>query len=189
MGPVRAFATVFLAVFLIIFLGSALVTFLMPKTYTASARLAVSETSQVRVFQSVELLAQVSRRLDLPTVFAVRYGESKPWSESRVETALRRLVQVRQLPGTNVVEVRVSGRFPAECARLANEVAEAGAQLAPPGSASIRIIDQAEPPLRASRPNKALNLALGAVVGIFLGTMSGGVGAKLAVGFDRSSRG
>jgi hypothetical protein len=29
-----------------------------------------------------------------------------------------------------------------------------------------------------------LNLTLGALVGIFLGTMAAGVGAKLAVGFD-----
>ncbi len=50
-------------------------------------------------------------------------------------------------------------------------------------SGSIRMIDQAQLPVRPSRPNKPLTL--GAVVAILLGIMAGGVGAKLALGFDR----
>ena len=66
---------------------------------------------------------------------------------------------------------------------MANAIAETGTQTGH-RSGSIEIIDRAVAPLRPSRPNKALNLALGALVGIFLGTMAGGVGAKLAVGFN-----
>ena len=89
-----------------------------------------------------------------------------------------------QAPGTDLIEIRVYGRSPAECAQLANEIAETGVRQARHGSGPIRIVEQAVPPPRPSRPNKPLNLALGAVVGIFLGTMAGGVGAKLAVGVD-----
>ncbi len=38
------------------------------------------------------------------------------------------------------------------------------------------------------RPTRPLYLALGALVGLVLGAMAGGVGAKLAVGFDGCSR-
>jgi capsular polysaccharide biosynthesis protein len=181
MSPARAFATVFSAVFLFILLGSAVLTFLLPETYTSVARVAAPE---LKAFQSPELLKEVSKNLSLPETLAARYGESKPLEAQRVEDFLRRSVQVRKLPSTGLVEVRVQSRSRAEAANLANEIAETGARQTPPGSGEVRLVDKALPALRPSRPNKALNLALGAVVGIFLGTMAGGVGAKLAVGFD-----
>jgi uncharacterized protein involved in exopolysaccharide biosynthesis len=184
MSPARAFATVFLAVFLFIFLSSALVTFVLPETYRTTARVVAPDPAHLQLFQSTELLKEVSQQLNLPEALAARYGENKPLEEKRVEELLRRSVQVRRLPGTDLIEIRVYGRSPAECAQLANEIAETGARQARHGSGSIRIVDPAVPPLRPSRPNKPLNLALGALVGILLGTMAGGVGAKLVVGFD-----
>jgi LPS O-antigen subunit length determinant protein (WzzB/FepE family) len=44
------------------------------------------------------------------------------------------------------------------------------------------------PPLKPVRPNKPLNLALGALVGTLLGAMAGGVGARLAIGVGRDNR-
>ncbi len=186
MSPARAFATVFMAVFLFIFIASTLVTFMLPETYRASARVLAPGAAHLRAFQSAELLREVSRQLHLPETFAAGYGESKPLEEERVQDLLRRAVQVRRLAGTDLVEIRVYGRSPAECAQLANAIAETGAQPARSGSGSdsLKIVDRAVPPLKPARPNKPLNLALGAVVGVFLGTMAGGVGAKLAVGFD-----
>ena len=159
-------------------------TFLLPETYSAHARVVAPDAAHLQLFQSAELLKQVSQQLNLPETFAARYGENKPLEDQRVADLLRRSVQVRRLPGTDLIEIRVYSRSPAECAQLANEIAETGARQARHGSGSIRIVEPAVPPLRPSRPNKPLNLALGAVVGIFLGTMAGGVGAKLAVGFE-----
>ena len=181
MSPVRAFATVFLAILLFIFLGSAALTFLLPETFTSVARVAAPD---LKAFESAELLKEVSKSLSLPETLAARYGESNPLEAHRVQDFLRRSVRVRRLPGSGLIEIRADGRSPGECAQLANEVAETGARQTPPGSGSVRIVDKAPPPLRPSRPNKPLNLALGAVVGAFLGTMAGGLGAKLAVGFD-----
>ncbi len=181
MSPARAFAGVFLAVFLLIFLSGAVVTFILPESYTAVARVIATEAVvQLQLLQSADLLKAVSQELKLPAALAARYGENKPWDDKRVEDFLRRAVQVRRLPGTDVISIRVDSHSPTEAAQLANEIA-AHAQRA---SGSIRLIDKAVPPLRPSRPNKPLNLALGAVVGIVLGIMAGGVGAKLAVGFD-----
>jgi uncharacterized protein involved in exopolysaccharide biosynthesis len=180
MSPVRAFATVFLSVFLFIFLGSVLMTWMMPETYRATARVVAPDAANLLLFQSTELLKEVSQHLNLPERFAARYGESKPIDDRRVEDMLRRSVQVRRVPGTDLLEIRVYSRSPAECSEWANEIAEIGARQA----RSVRIAERAVPPFRPSRPNKLLNFFLGAVVGIFLGTMAGGVGAKLAVGFD-----
>ncbi|MCX6930620.1 MAG: hypothetical protein NT154_46555, partial [Verrucomicrobia bacterium] len=183
MNPARAFASVFMAVFLFIFLGSALVTFMLPETYSANARVVAPDAAHLQIFKSAELLKEVSQQLNLSETFAARYCENKPLGDKRVEDLLRRSVQARRLPGTDLIEIRVYSRSPAECAQLANEIAETGVRQARQGSGPIRIVEQAVPPPRPSRPNKPLNLALGAVVGIFLGTMAGGVGAKLAVGF------
>ena len=185
MNPARAFASVFLAVFLFLFLGSALVTFMLPETYRANARVFAPDPAQLQQFQSAELLKEVSQRLNLPAIFAARYGENRPLGDKRVEDLLRRSVQFRRLSGTDLIEIRVYSRLPAECAQLANEIAETGASQSRHGSGPIRIVEKAVVPRRPSRPNKPLNLALGAVVGVFLGTMAGGVGAKLAVGFGR----
>ncbi len=180
MSPVRAFATVFLGVFLFIFLGSVLMTWMMPETYQSTARVFAPGAASLELFQSAELLKEVARRLNLPEKLAARYGESRPLDARRVEDILRRSVQVRRVRETDLVDISVYGRSPTECSEWANEIAETGARQA----LSVRIAEPAVPPLRPSRPNKPLNFALGAVVGILLGTMAGGVGAKLAVGFD-----
>jgi uncharacterized protein involved in exopolysaccharide biosynthesis len=183
-SPVRMFAGVFLTVFLILFLGSAAVTFMLPETYCAVARVLAPDANDLPLFQSAELLKQVSQELDLPTILAARYGENRPLADKRVEDLLRRSVLARPLPRSDLIEIRVYGPSPVECAQLANEIAETGVRQARQAARTIRIVDKARPPLRPSRPNKPLNLALGAVVGIILGTMAGGVGAKLAVGFE-----
>ena len=181
MSPVRAFASVFLVVFLLIFLSGAVVTFIRPESYTAVARVIAPEAAQLQLLQSAALLKAVSQQLKLSEALAARYGEHQPWDDKRVEDFLRRTLRVRRLPGTDVINIRADSRSPTEAAQLANEIA-AQAQR---DSGSIRLIDKAVPALRPSRPNKPLNLALAGMVGLALGIMAGGVGAKLAVGFDR----
>ncbi len=180
MSPVRAFATVFMAVFLFIFCGSALVTFMMPDVYTATARVFAHGAGNQQLFLSSELLKEVSQQLKLPGALAARYGDNKPWDETRVEDMLRRSVRVVPVRGTELLGIRVHGPSPEDCTQLANQIAEAGVRR---GKDATRIVELATRPTKPSRPNKPFNLALGALVGVFLGTMAGGVGAKLAVGF------
>ena len=56
-SPVRAFAAVFMLVFIIIFLGSMLLTFLLPETYRASARVVAPGAASLERFQSAEVLS------------------------------------------------------------------------------------------------------------------------------------
>lgn len=180
MNPARAFAAVFVAVFLLMFAISAAVTFSLPESYSAIARVNAPEPGQLELLQSAEVLKRVARELKLPDVLAARYGQSRPLDERRVEDLLRRDVLVRRVRGGGLVEVRVYSRAPAEGAQIANEIVVQAQQ----DSHSIRLVEKAVPALRPSRPNKPLNLALGVVVGAALGILAGGVGAKLATGFD-----
>ncbi len=188
-SPVRAFMSVFFAVFLLILLGSALLTFLLPETYKAEARVMAPGATGLELLQSTELLRKVSERLNLPATLAARYGQNNPLEDKRVEDLLRRSIQVQRLPNSDLMRIRVYGRSPEECARWANEFAQTAVQVARQGSNSIQIVEKAAPPLTPSRPNKPLNLALGALVGFLLGIMAGGVGAKLAVGPDTQNSG
>jgi uncharacterized protein involved in exopolysaccharide biosynthesis len=112
MSPARAFATVFLAVFLFILFSSALVTFILPEIYRANARVVAPDAAHLQLFQSTELLKEVSQRLNLPESFAARYGENKPLDDKRVEDLLRRSVQVHRLSRTDRIEIRVYSRSP-----------------------------------------------------------------------------
>ena len=186
MSPGRAFATVFMGVFLLILIASALITFMQPQTFAATARVSLpgTDTSTVDHFLSREVLRNVSNDLDLPNRLARDYGQSSELSEERVVNLLLRSIQLRPSRGSNMLEIRAYGRTPQSCAELANAVAERGASGLKSPSGFARLIDRAVPPAKPARPNVPLNLTLGAIVGAFLGTMAGGVGAKLAVGFD-----
>jgi uncharacterized protein involved in exopolysaccharide biosynthesis len=182
MHPARGFATVFLGVFLFIFLGGALITYLMPATYVANARLHAPDPKVARRMASTAFLEEVGNRLDLPRTMADRYGQTEPLEPRRVELLLRRSVRVIPNPQTGSIEIRASSHSPEEAAQWANAVA-AAAQADEANVNAVKILEAALPPAQPARPNKGLNLAITALVGIFLGTMAGGVGAKLAVGF------
>lgn len=185
MSPVRAFATVAFGVFLVIFGCAALATSMLPKTYRATARVIAPGPESSDAFLSSEVLQRVSAKLRLRDTLAVRFGEKEPLDEDQVHDLLRRWVQVRSVRGTEILEIHAHSVFPKEASELANAVAAAGVSIQlQTNLASSRVLEQAALPTKPVRPNKPLNLALGALVGIFLGILAGGVGAKLAVGFD-----
>jgi len=190
--PGKAFASVFTAIFLLIFLSSAAITFTLPESYTSVARVRASTDERVENFQSTEVLMAVIDRLDLRKEYAKRYGESEPLSAERTMELLRRVLQVRRIRGTELAEIRVEDHDRDEAAHLANSIARIGVTNSVSASSRIQggseIVDLALPSPKPSRPNKLLNLCLGALVGSFLGVMAGGVAARLAVGFGRDTR-
>ena len=188
--PIRGFVSIFLSVFLLIVAGSAILTFLMPRMFVGAARVVLAGSEGVEAFQSQPVLATACKALDLPNSLAASYGGRNALSLDESVNMLRRNVRVRRLGSTDVVEIRAYSRSPSEAARLANGVAEAGLDhlrksQSSEQSAGPRLVEKAVPPSKPARPNVVLNLALGAIVGAVLGVMAGGVGARLAVGYDR----
>ena len=184
--PGKAFASVFGAVFLLIFLTSAIITFTLPESYTSVARVRAATDEQAENFQSTAVLSAVVDRLDLKKEFARRYGESEALSAERTMGLLRRMVEVRRVRGADLAEIRVNALDRDEAAHLANTIARIGVTNSASGKSEV--VDLAVPSLKPSRPNKVLNLVLGALVGGFLGVMAGGVAARLAIGFGRENR-
>lgn len=183
--PARAFFTVFLGVFLVVFVSSGLITFVLPERFVAAARVRLPAGEELEVFRSGATLARVADQLDLGRELARRYGEREPFGLQRTSDMLRRGLEVRRVGDSSLAEVRVYSYSPDEAARLANAIARTGvsnaARLTRPDGEAPVIIELAAPSSRPVRPHQALNLVLGALVGVFLGIMAGGVGARLAL--------
>jgi len=191
--PWKAFASVFLAVLLVMLLATALITFIMPESFVGVARVRTTTPEQIEIFQSRSVLLAVAEQLNLPRRFAQRYGESEPLSLDRTFDLLRREVQVRRVRNADITEIRAYSLIPSEAAEFANAIAQTGITnalftAANDRNTSPRILDLAVPDLKPVRPNKPLNFALGTLVGSVLGIMSGGVAARLALGYGQGSR-
>lgn len=186
-SPARAFATVFFAVFILVFATGALITFFLPETFLSTARVRAATPAQVEAFKSPATLAALAEQLDLNRTLGQRYGDSQPLTTERTVNILSRMLRVRPIPKSDLAEIRVYSLDSAEAAYLANAIAKAGLSSAAytnqtPGTPG-EIIDAAVPSQKPARPNRALNLYLSACVAALLGVFAGGVGARLAVGF------
>jgi len=183
--PAKAFATVFLGVFLLVFVAGGLITFTMPERFLATARVRVSAPAQLDSFHSDDTLAAVAKQLELSRVFAERYGQSEPVSAERTLQVLRRGLQVRPIRGTEMADIRVYSLDSGEAAQLANVIAQTGISNIVKDSASIAehpaLVDKAIPSSHPAGASKVFNLVLAALVGGVLGIMAGGLGARLAI--------
>ena len=75
---------------------------------------------------------------------------------------------------------------PEEAAQIANEIAQTYKDHTTLSSFSVEIVDRASPARRPIRPNTPLNLALGVLVGLVLGTAAGVAGVALSARNTRS---
>jgi capsular polysaccharide biosynthesis protein len=184
-SPAKAFATVFLGVFLVVFVAGGVITFMLPERYVTAARVRAATTEELELFRASDTLARVAEQLDLSHAFAQRYGQTEPLSSERTLDIVRRALQVRRIRGTELAEIRVTSLSPGEAAQLANAVAQVGVSNAVKAAAvnagKAAVIELAVPPSSPVRAHKAFNLVLGALVGAVLGILAGGVGARLAI--------
>jgi capsular polysaccharide biosynthesis protein len=202
LGLSRAFLTAFMAVFLLLLGASAIITFLMPESFSATARISVLHGSpptvpyvagqaepnpyfmqtEMAVLQSTNVLEKVLEDLNLVQKWSERLNMSKSLSRTEALELLKSRMQLRPVRNSSVLEIRVFDEAASEAAAIANEIAQVFrgtrlAQVAEAGSEAIpvkiAIVDMAVPPQRPVRPNKPLNLTIGALAGLLLGTMAG----------------
>jgi uncharacterized protein involved in exopolysaccharide biosynthesis len=295
-GRALAAVFVFLAVFFLVFISSILITFILPETYSATARIKVERDTpsvqlseldgqkaqealknsppipsgydpyfiqtEFEVLQSEVILGRVVESLELNKEWGLRFGGGEPLKTAESVELLKRMIDLRPVRNTTVIEIRAFSNRPEEAAKLANGIAEAykthrldqsrervladinaleerwkecGVQiraaqeklaksrdklkvpvpepaesvlaanfqpyadakqrledqrqyrallgmkiaqqqteLSLPKTSMVQIIDQAIANPLAVRPNKPLNIALGAVLGVVLGAVAGG---------------
>ena len=204
--PLAAAGSTFSVVFLITMIICTAVTFILPESYSSTARIKVDATTtnydpyfiqtEFEIIQSQVVLERVIKKLNLNEIWGKKYfnGEMLKTKESlQILKGRLSLVPVR---GTKLVAITVFSDDRHEAAILANAVAEAyrdfstEQQKASAAKAAdarviadppVLITDLAEPASRPCKPNKPLNLALGAFAGVVLGSIAAG----LVYGFRR----
>jgi capsular polysaccharide biosynthesis protein len=207
-GAVAGLVVFFLTVF-----AAALITFLMPESYQATARIKIEASTsatttpspffdpyllqaEFEVIQSESVLGRVVEHLGLEQRWGQRLGAPTKLSGPETFALLRSGLYVRPVRNTALLEISYFSDQPKEAAEVVNAIvdsyraycAEQLRALEPaPGAAAedaralalvprvvrVEIIDRAATPLRPSRPNKVINIALGMAGGIVLGLFAG----------------
>jgi capsular polysaccharide biosynthesis protein len=185
-----------LLVFALVFGAAVFITSILPESFTSTARVkltpnlaAASQTPDSRspsgtydpyliqteceVMQSEEILSSVITALDLNQEWARRYGGGAPFKTPETMALLKSRLVLRPVRNTSLIAISVSGDRPEEAAQIANEIAQTYQNHNNSGSFQVEIVDRALPSLQASRPNKPLNFAIGAMFGLVLGTAAG----------------
>jgi capsular polysaccharide biosynthesis protein/tRNA A-37 threonylcarbamoyl transferase component Bud32 len=137
--------------------------------------------TELGVIQSSIVLDPVIQSLDLGGVWSKRFGRGQPLTSSEVLSVLKSQIDLRPARNANLIEIRINDQQPELASKIANEIALAyrthhiSVEAAGSGANSFRVVlvDRAVPGLRASSPNKPLNVALGALGGLVLGTAAG----------------
>jgi uncharacterized protein involved in exopolysaccharide biosynthesis len=152
-APLFVFLAVFVVVFLLVVITSTLVTFIMPESYSSTARVILHQDAtelarkarpsdpspvydpyfiqtEFELIQSEMILGKVISDLDLNKVWGKKYANGGPLKTSETVALLKsrmdlRQVDLRPVRNTSLIEIRVFSDQPAEAAKLANAVAVA----------------------------------------------------------------
>ena len=200
-----------LSVALLVTLAATVVTFLLPESYASAARVRVERElkapttdwvaghgpyfiqTEFEVIQSELVLRRVITNLDLCGVWGQRFAGGRRLSGDAAFALLRNSLELRVVRSTSLVEIRAYAVAPAESAQLANAVAAAYSDLRTGAGSDgvnmvyhVEIVDRAVPALHPVRPNKPLNICIGAAAGGVLGCIAGGF--VLLMSFPTSGR-
>jgi len=184
--PFGELSGVFAAVFLLVLIASVLVTYLMPEAFQGVARIKVVPVgkapdaevndlsflmTEAETIRSEVVLAKVVQVLDLNSRWGKRYNNGLRLTVADSVNLLQRNLDVRPVRNTALLEIRVYGDSPSQCAEIANYITVAYREHAMSAAVPVRVevLDPAQPAARPVRPNKPLNIAIGAVVGLVLG--------------------
>ena len=144
------------------------------------------------VIQSPLVLSNVVSQLNLNEVWGKKYLNGERLKTTESVDLLKRRMDLRPVRNTRLIAITVYSEDKNEAAQLANAVAKAYQDyrvnlerqvpangLKIPPVSSVIITDPAYPSNDPVRPNKPLNLLLGAIAGLFLGGVAGSLAALI----------
>ncbi len=142
---IRIRKTVILAVFLLVTITTAVVTFILPKSYASTVRMKVEKDApdiggfmgeraasgfdpywiqtEFEKIQSKSILYPVITNLGLNKRWAEKYKEESDLKTDITYKILNNHIDVRQSRNTSLIEIRVMSDDPKEAAEIANEIA------------------------------------------------------------------
>jgi capsular polysaccharide biosynthesis protein len=207
--PIAAFLSVFAIVFMLVMVSTTIVTFILPESYASTARVMVEPDvaavngqspaydpyfvqTAFEIIQSQIVLAPVIDKLELNAKWGNKYNGGTPLKTLDTMQLLKQRMSLSPERNTELVNIKVYSDDKVEAAQIANAIAEsyrnyrlAHAPENLTGSQAnydrVQIVDSAQPGKMPVRPNKPLNFALGAIMGIFGGSVIGAAAAILAV--------
>jgi capsular exopolysaccharide synthesis family protein len=147
---IRIRKTVILAVFLLVVITATLVTFILPESFSSTARIKVERDqsdiatlagqqslgiydpyfiqTEFEVIQSEKVLGKVIGALSLNERWGKKYNGGQKFTTTETMMLLKRQIDLRPVRNTSLIEIRVFSENPQEAADLANEIAKAYAE-------------------------------------------------------------
>jgi polysaccharide biosynthesis transport protein len=142
---IRIRKTVILAVFLLVVITATLVTFILPESYSSTARIKVERDqsdiatlagqqvmstydpyfiqTEFEVIQSEVVLGRVVEQLNLNEIWGKRYGGQK-FTTTETMAVLKKQIDLRPVRNTSLIEIRVFSEQPEEASKIANKIAQ-----------------------------------------------------------------
>ena len=181
-----------LLVFLLTAVTTTVVSFLLPKTYMSMSRISVEKDTsdiaplngmqsgetafdpyfiqtELEVIQSQKVLDKVVSKCRLTNVWK-RLNGGKSLTPREARKILKKAIDIRQFRNTSIIELRAYDRKPTEAQEIAQALAEEyQTHRTDAQKKRVEIIDYADLPVQAVRPNIPLNITLGVVAGLILG--------------------
>jgi succinoglycan biosynthesis transport protein ExoP len=144
---IRIRKTVILAVFLLVVITATLVTFILPESFSSTARIKIERDqsdisgmaergglagydpyfiqTEFELMTSEAILGKVIEALDLNTEWGKKYANGEHLKTPETLALLKTRIDLRPVRNTSIIEIRVLSEKADEAARIANAVAEA----------------------------------------------------------------
>ena len=142
--PFVTFATVFTVVFLIVFLASVTITFLLPEMYASTARIVLPDVPQpelasgipsngydphvlqttFEIIQSQEVLNSVIEKLNLEVRWGKTYNNGQSLNSSDTSKILTQRIRLGVIRNTQYITITAYSTDKKEAAEIANAVAQ-----------------------------------------------------------------
>src|SRR6185436_10660705 len=142
---IRIRKTVILAVFLLVVITATLVTFILPESFSSTARIKIERDqsdissmterpwagtydpyfiqTEFEVIQSEVILGNVIQDLDLNKKWGQKFANGETLKKTETMTLLKSRMDLRPVRNTSLIEIRVFSDRPDEAAKLANAIA------------------------------------------------------------------
>jgi capsular polysaccharide biosynthesis protein len=212
--PKIVFVAVFAAVFGITLIIATAVTFILPESYASTARILVEndEINQpaghgtydpyfiqttIEIIKSPTVLNPVIEKLNLNQTWGKKYFNGEMLKSTETTEILKQRLQLSPVRNTRLIAITVYSDDRQEAAYIANAIAGAyrdyriASYTGPkslPQPVLVQITDPAEPGYAPVKPNKTLNIAIGAVFGMFLALVAGTLSAFVSHKLGNASR-
>ena len=106
---IRIRKTIILAVFLLVVITATLVTFILPESFSATARIKVerdvTDIDPIEVIQSEIILGKVIDQLNLNHEWGLQYGSGENLKTAETMELLKRQLDLRPVRNTTLIEI------------------------------------------------------------------------------------